>query len=87
MRKIVKVSRKTDPKQLATSMLYSLKEGYEIEAVALGESIIVLTKALCMMNMFKEPELKIDFQPKMKYVKDQEDEIKNSVSFTINLIE
>lgn len=85
--KEVKVSVKTDPKQLATSILYALKEDKVVKAIALGQAIIVLTKSLAILNLIKDKQMKFDFQPEMQYITGTGDlNIHNAVVFTISKI-
>lgn len=80
--KTVRVSSKTNPKQLATSLIYSLDEGYQVKAIAIGESIKTLAKALAMINLFSR-DSKYDFQPMLEYMKDDSDIFKNVLTWTI----
>lgn len=84
--KEVKVSQKTDPKQLATSIIYSLKDNKTIKAMALGQAIMVLTKAVCMVNLFKDEDMDIQFIPEMQYKTADDLTIRNFVVFTIRKI-
>ncbi|MDS0527599.1 stage V sporulation protein S [Clostridium sp. SHJSY1] len=85
--KEVKVATKTDPKLLATSIIYSLKEGKHIKLIAFGQAVMVLTKAVCMVNLFKDDTITIDFQPSMQYVTGSDLSIHNAVVFNISIKE
>ena len=81
--KIIRVSSKTDPKQLAYSMKYSLAENLQIKAYAIGESIKVLNKALAMLNIFTRNKNLFDFQPSLEYTTDDNGVIKNVLVWNI----
>lgn len=84
--KIFKISAKTDPKQLATSIIYAVSAGEVIKAISIGESIKVLSKALAMVNLFSgENGTKYDFQPNLEYMPDNDGNIKNALTWTIKL--
>lgn len=47
-----KVSNNTEPKQLATSIIYSVDDGKEVKVSAIGESAKVMLKALGLITVF-----------------------------------
>jgi len=49
---LYRVSNKTDPKQLATSIIYSIESGNIVKVGCIGESAKVLMKALGMITVF-----------------------------------
>lgn len=75
--KEVRVSAKTDPKQLATSIRYSLKDKFTVRAYSLGEASLVLFKALALLNIIKDNDEIYDFQPILEYKMDKKGDIKN----------
>ena len=84
--KTVRVSRKTDPKQLAISLIYSLDQGLTVKAYSIVEASKILCKALAMMNLFQQGKnIKYDFQPTLEYMKDDTGTIKNVLCWTINM--
>lgn len=83
--KEVRVSSKTNPKQIATSILYSLNEGKLVRAVSIGESIKTLTKSIALLNTIKPKDIRIDFQPKFEYIETNEG-IANAVVWFVEKI-
>lgn len=83
--KEVKVSTKTEQKNLAASISYSLKEGNIVKCIALVQAIMVLTRAICLVNIFKGEDLKLDFQPSLEYINCNDLEIHNAVVFVIKI--
>lgn len=66
--KEIKVSSKTDPKQLASSIALFIQDGYSVKATAIGEALKNILKAIALMNTFEHSLDVYDFQPQMGYI-------------------
>lgn len=67
---ISKVGMKTDPIKLATSIQFALKEGNNVEVMAMGkEAIFIASKAVCITQGFSEQNgLDLHWRPSYKTV-------------------
>ena len=82
-KKEVRVSSKTDPKQLAVSILFSLKEGKEIRAISIGEAVKTMAKAVAMIDVLAK-NIKFNLSLKYEYI-ETKDGIKNAIVWTLSI--
>lgn len=78
----VKVSSKTDPKSLATSIIYSLNDNLIVKAISIGEAIKTAAKAVAMIRMILPEETELDLEVRFEYI-NTEMGIKNAIVWLI----
>lgn len=79
----VRVSSKSEPSKVASSILYILESGENVEATALGNSVSVLTKSICLVSNLNNGRLNLEFIPRMTYVEDSYGITRSAVQFEI----
>lgn len=83
--KQVRVSKTSEPAKVASSLLYILEGGDNVEVMALGLSSAILIKACALVNNLNNGRLDLLYIPSMEYVKDGFGETRSAVKMSISL--
>lgn len=65
--KVMKVSAKGDPTQVATAILMAIQETGRVKASAVGEAVKILMKSISFVSVFNSNKLNLRFTPGMEY--------------------
>lgn len=87
MKKIImfRVSKRTNPKSLASSIVYSLSEDSLIKITSIGDSAMIVVKSLAIINAFKGSDVIYISQPNLEYIKDDSGTIKSAIVWTVEV--
>lgn len=80
-----RVSKSTNPKSLASSIVHSLNEDSIIKITSIGDSAMVVVKAFAIINSFKSSDVIYIFQPNLEYIKDDSGAIKSAIVWTAEM--
>lgn len=83
--KLVRVSKMSEPQKVASSILYILEGGENVEVMALGLSSAILIKACALVNNLNSGKLQLTYVPSMIYVEDNFGEVRSAVQMQITL--
>lgn len=82
--KEVRVGKLSEPSKVASSILYILEGGEDVEVSALGMSCATLIKACALVNNLSSHRMKLAYVPSMEYITDDFGETRTAVKMTIN---
>lgn len=68
--RIVRVGKNSEPSKVASSVLYILQSGENVELSALGTSAAVLAKSVCLIANLNNDSIPLLFNPSLDYVTD-----------------
>lgn len=80
----VRVGKLSEPSKVASSILFILNEGEDVEVSALGMSCAILIKACALVNNINAQRMKLVYVPYMEYITDDFGETRTAVKMTIN---
>lgn len=83
--KSVRVSKLSEPQKVASSILYILEGGENVEVMALGLSSAILIKACALVNNLNSGKMHLIYVPSMEYVEDKFGDCKSAVKMLISL--
>lgn len=82
-KKVVRVGIKSEPSKVASSILYFLESGVDIEVSALGSSSGVLAKSIALVENLNHGKIPVSYHPRMTYVTDDYGITRSAVQFLI----
>lgn len=80
-----RVSKSTNPKSLASSIVHSLSEDSLIKITSIGYSAMIVVKSLAIINAFKDSDVIYIAQPNLEYIKDDSGTIKSAIVWTVEV--
>ena len=81
--KTVRVGSKSSPSSVASSILYILESGVDVEVSALGSSTAILAKSIALVANLNHDKISVTYHPRMTYVTDNYGIIRSAVQFSI----
>lgn len=82
-KRVVRVGKNSEPSKVASSVLYMLQNGENVELSALGTSSSVLVKAVCLVANLNKDKIPVSFFPSLEYVTDDFGETRTACKFEI----
>lgn len=83
--RIVRVGKNSEPSKVASSVLYILEGGENVEVTALGTSSSVLAKAICLVANLNNDKIPVSYSPSLDYVTDDFGETRTACKFNITI--
>jgi len=82
-KRIVRVGKNSEPSKVASSVLYILEGGQNVELSGLGNSASVLVKAVCLVANLNKDKIPVLYFPSLEYVTDDFGETRTACRFEI----
>lgn len=82
----IRVSKMSEPQKVASSALYILEAGEDVEIIALGLAANVLIKACALVNNLKNHELSLVYTPFLEHITDSFGEVRSAVKMRIEIL-
>ncbi|SDH94365.1 stage V sporulation protein S [Proteiniclasticum ruminis] len=86
-KRVVRVGKNSEPSKVASSVLYMLQNGENVELSALGTSAAVLAKSVCLIANLNNDSIPISFNPSLDYVTDDFGETRTACKVKITIKE